>query len=104
MVRDALREMAIRGCGAEEAVEGRREGWSGGAVRSHCAGVSADLVGQDDREVELRGETARRGRCQGAVLHVRDGHGHAAQGTRGRRSHRSTMQPSARHSPLRPSS
>ena len=58
MVRDALREMAIRGCGAEEAVEGRREGWSGGAVRSHCAGVSTDLVGQNDCDVELEGEDA----------------------------------------------
>jgi hypothetical protein len=42
------------------AAGGGGTGWSGGAVRSHCAGVSTDLVGQDDRKVELRGEAARR--------------------------------------------
>ena len=73
---DALREMATGRLRTGYGGMRRRRpwkgtaGWSGGAVRSHCAGVSADLVGQDDREVELRGETARRGRGQGAVLHV----------------------------------
>ena len=103
MVRDALREMATglrRRGGRERAQVGVAAQYAAiapGSAQTWLVKTTARL----NCEAKRRDGGADRARSVGAG---RDGHGHAAQGTRGRRSHRSTMQPSARHAPLRPSS